>query len=747
MTSVQSAGNTGVHEVIRVLFGLVDAVSRATNADAICEHAVAALISSIRPDRAGVLVFAADGVMRFCASHGLSDAYRAAVEGHSPWPREAANPQPVLVPDALGDMTLAPFHSLFETEGLGALAFIPLVADGRLLGKFMLYYNTPHEFTDEETQFAQTIAHHVAFGLQRLTREHESAALKDQLAAELTAVTRLHEISQGFLERGRMDDVLADILAAAIEITGAAHGTVQIRDVATGELRLVAHRGFQQEFLDFFRQVGLGDTAACAHALESGQRIVVRDVFTDPIFAEPGVQRVMRRAGVRAVISTPLLARTREVLGIISTHFEQPHEPSERELRSLDLVARQAADLVEHAQAGRRRDEALAAESSARAEAEAANRAKDEFIAMVSHELRTPLTAMIGWTKMLRTGQLDPKGSAHALEVIERNLRQQTQILTDLLDVARIVSGKLTLDGQLLEVAPIIEMAVDVVRPTAEAKALTLTTMLDPFAGTVYGDATRLQQVFWNLISNAVKFTPTGGKIDVRLERARGHARVSVTDTGRGIAPEFLPHLFERFQQAETGLARHHGGLGLGLAIARHLVELHGGRIDAFSAGEGQGATFTVDLPLTSADVGTAALDRSRRRRKAPRLANVRVLIVDDHEDTVDFMSAALTEYGAHVRGATSVQEALGVLPDHRPQVLISDLSMPGEDGFSLMRRINAEGLKLTAIALTAHARTQDRERALASGFQMYLSKPVEPSRVGYIIEALVNVEGRALSY
>ena len=546
-------------DIVQVLYKLVDGVSRAPSVEAIYEEALRALMSSVVPDRASILSFDDQGVMRFRVWARLSDTYRTAVEGHSPWRRDTKNPEPVIVPDALADNTLATFFPLFRAEGLGALAFIPLVAQGELLGKFMLYYDKPHDFSTDELKLSQTIAHHVAFGLQRRARE--------------------------------------------------------------------------------------------------------------------------------------------------------------------------------------------AAEEAARAEAETASRAKDEFIAMVSHELRTPLTAMLGWTRMLRAEQLDSKGSAHALEVIERNLRQQTQILTDLLDVSRIVSGKLTLDSQSVELPPIIEMAIDVIRPAAEAKHLTLTTAFDTLAGAVSGDATRLQQIFWNLISNAVKFTPPGGRIDVRLERSNDHVRVSVVDTGRGIVPEFLPHLFQRFQQAETGFARHHGGLGLGLAIVRHLVELHGGHVHASSAGEGQGAAFIVDLPLAaSLPAAIGSVERLVHRNGNPSLANVQVLIVDDHEDTLDFLAAGLRKYGADVSVATSVRAALDALAESAPHVLVSDLSMPGEDGFSLIRRIRTQRKSpwLTAIALTAHARAQDREQALAAGFQMYLSKPVEPARLGYVIEALVTGESEA---
>ena len=726
-------------EIIQALYTLVDHVSRASSVATIYEEALIALMATVMPDRASVLVFDEAGVMRFRAWHALSDTYRAAVDGHSPWARGAVNPQPIVVRDVFADPSLAPFEPVFRAEGIRALAFIPLVGDGQLLGKFMLYYDTSHDLSTDELQLAQTIAHHVAFGLRRRAREQESARLKDQLAADLTAVMRLHEISQRFLEGGKLEELLSQILAAVVEITSADRGTLQLRDPERGTLRLAAHQGFDGEFVDFFAEVDAG-RASCGHAMQSAQRVIVEDVERDPAFADATVQEVMQRAGVRAVQSTPLLSKgTRDVLGMISTHFERRHRPSERDLRLVDLFARQAADVLEHAQAARRREEL-------RAEAEAANRAKDEFIAMVSHELRTPLTAMLGWTRMLRSGQLDAKSSAHALDVIERNVRQQTQILTDLLDVSRIVSGKLTLDLQPVELGPIIEMAVEIIRPAVDAKRLELTTSLDaPGVATVSGDATRLQQVFWNLISNATKFTPAGGRIDVRLERIDDRARVSVIDTGRGIAPEFLPQLFERFQQAETGSARHQGGLGLGLAIVRHLVELHGGRVYASSAGEGQGATFVVELPLTTSHVApTSQLERPEHRNGRPKLSNVRVLIVDDHQDTVDFLAAALLEYGADVDVATSVHVALETLAQRHPHVVVSDLSMPGEDGFSLMQGIRAQDTdarRLTAIALTAHARAQDREKALAAGFQMYLSKPIEPARLGYVIEALLRGE------
>jgi signal transduction histidine kinase len=409
--------------------------------------------------------------------------------------------------------------------------------------------------------------------------------------------------------------------------------------------------------------------------------------------------------------------------------------------RALDEVEQRKRR--EHAEADMRT--LLRREHDARAEAEAANRAKDEFIAVVSHELRTPLTAMLGWTRMLRGGQLDANASKHALEVIERNLRQQTQILTDLLDVSRIISGKLRLDPEVIELRPVIETALDVVRPAADAKDISISTALDARIGVLFADATRLQQVFWNLMSNAVKFTPAGGRVDVRLDRANGHARVSVIDSGPGISPEFLPQLFQRFQQGESGTTRRYGGLGLGLAIVRHIVELHGGQVSACSGGEGTGATFVVELPLETSGsevVRNALSEGAYRRDRNPKLHRIRVLLVDDRQDTVEFLAGALAEYGAEVGVAGSVPEALRILRESRPDVLVSDLSMPGEDGFSLMRRIRSHpggAPSPVAIALTAHARVEDRDNAVASGFDLYLSKPIEPERLAFAIEALVR--------
>jgi signal transduction histidine kinase/ActR/RegA family two-component response regulator len=387
----------------------------------------------------------------------------------------------------------------------------------------------------------------------------------------------------------------------------------------------------------------------------------------------------------------------------------------------------------------------------AKKEAEEANRLKDDFLATVSHELRTPLTAMLGWVHILRNRALDPQRVAHAVEVIERNARAQAQLIEDLLDVSRIVSGKMRLDVQPVDPAELIETAIESVRPAADAKSVQVQKVLDSGAGPISGDAARLQQVIWNLLSNAIKFTPQGGQVQVRLERINSHVEITVNDTGAGISPEFLPYVFERFRQADQKLNRHHGGLGLGLAIVRHLVELHGGEVRVYSQGEGQGATFTVVLPLIvhhqlaedNSRVHPRASIVSRSIEVTQRLDSVRVLIVDDEADTRDLLTMILRQYGAEASSAGSAREAIARLNQQLSDVMVSDIGMPDEDGYELIRQVRAlpaeRGGNTPAIALTAYARVEDRLKAFQAGYQMYIAKPVEPAELVAVIASLLE--------
>jgi PAS domain S-box-containing protein len=390
---------------------------------------------------------------------------------------------------------------------------------------------------------------------------------------------------------------------------------------------------------------------------------------------------------------------------------------------------------------------ALAREQAARAEAEASSRAKDEFIAIVSHELRTPLTAILGWAVLLRSKTHDEDLTRRALETIERNARSQRQLIDDLLDMSRMVAGKTRLDVQQVGLPAIIEAAIESVRPAASAKAISLDMVSDPDTPAVSGDPGRLQQVVWNLVANAVKFTPTGGRVQILLEPRGSEAEIVVSDTGQGIEPALLPHVFERFRQGEHGTTRAHGGLGLGLAIVRHLVELHGGTVSVSSAGTGMGATFTVTLPIrVSAKVqppaspGAPAPARPLVSTALWRLDGVHILVVDDDPESRTVLAAILTDYGARVTLAESAADALARLAATTFDVLISDVEMPGEDGYSLIGKMRSMAVDLPAIALTAYARPEDRMRALAAGFETHVAKPVEPNELVAVVARFVQL-------
>jgi signal transduction histidine kinase/ActR/RegA family two-component response regulator len=400
----------------------------------------------------------------------------------------------------------------------------------------------------------------------------------------------------------------------------------------------------------------------------------------------------------------------------------------------------------------------LEAERRALREAEDANRTKDEFLATLSHELRTPLTAILGWARMLSGGQLDEANTARALATIERNAKAQSQLIEDILDVSRVITGKLRLEVQPVNLASVIEAAINAVLPAADAKGIRLQRVLDTGASMVSGDPARLQQVIWNLLSNAIKFTPKDGRVQIKLERVNSHVEITVTDNGQGIGPDILPYVFERFRQADSSTTRAHGGLGLGLAIVRHLVEMHGGTVRAESRGDDQGATFTISLPLVvmrAFDVRRAS-DAERVHPTASadvpfdcpsELEGLRLLVVDDEADTRTLLKAVLEQCGATVIAVASAGEALAALRETRPDVLISDLGMPGEDGYSLIKKVRAlspeDGGQTPSAALTAYARVEDRMKVLRAGFQIHIPKPVEPAE---LITVVANLAGRTVA-
>ena len=392
----------------------------------------------------------------------------------------------------------------------------------------------------------------------------------------------------------------------------------------------------------------------------------------------------------------------------------------------------------------------LEQERIAREEAERNSRLKDEFIATLSHELRTPLNAILGWSQLLGRGLLDAAESQEAVVSIERNARAQTQLIEDLLDMSRIISGKMRLDVQLVEPASFIEAAVATVRPAAAAKEIQLVTQNKANVGSVLGDPTRLQQVIWNLLSNAIKFTPQNGEVKIIVQRLNSHLEIVIRDTGQGISPEFLPYVFDRFRQADGTTTRRFGGLGLGLSIVKQLIELHGGHVEARSEGDGRGSSFVVSLPINNTQLTPPKQDRARpalrsNELKSPQelqsLQGLKLLVIDDEPDALSYLERVLAMCGAEVRTGASAAAALASIDDFHPDVLISDISMPDVDGYSLIQELRQTKHNLPAIALTAFARTEDRTRSLRAGFSAHISKPVEPAE---LVATVAAVAGRA---
>lgn len=460
------------------------------------------------------------------------------------------------------------------------------------------------------------------------------------------------------------------------------------------------------------------------------------------IARDTGELEIIRQLGVVSWAGVPLTVqgRTFGAITVASTDPARRFDPAD--LALLEELARRASVAVDNA---RLFDMA----QTERARAEEANRAKDLFLSTLSHELRTPLTAILGWTRMLRTGALPEDKRVKGLETIERNARAQVALIEDILDLSRIITGKLRLDLQPVELATVVEAAAETVRPAADARGVRLQLALDPDAGTIYGDPGRLQQVVWNLLTNAVKFTPKGGRVSVWLRRESSHVEVTVADTGQGIDAALLPYVFDRFRQGDASTTRTHGGLGLGLAIVKHLMELHGGTIEAASAGEGRGATFTARVPIAPLRASTTPAGETSPRG-APdfecptELAGLKVLVVDDEVDAREWVGSLLEHCRAVVTTAGSAAEALEALHAARPDLIISDIGMPGEDGFSLIKKIRAltpaDGGRTPAIALTAYARMEDRTRAMVAGFNMHVSKPIEPAE---LLITIANLAGR----
>lgn len=594
------------------------------------------------------------------------------------------------------------------------------------------------ELEEELRKAKENLEEQVAERTKEL-RESEGRlfSILEHSAADLKAMRRLNEIGTRCARNGDdRESCLDEVLRVAIEISGADKGNIQLVDPGSGLLSLANQVGFDDEFLEFFSDGR--QPAACTTALKSQQRVIVEDVRHSALFIGTLSLETMLQAQVRAVQSTPLISSTGTVLGVISTHFSTTHRPTEQELRLMDLLARQAADYLERKNVEHEREELLAREHELRQTAEEANRLKDEFLAIMSHELRNPLNVILGYAELLLRSE-EIKGSAglrRMADAVKRNAVAQSKLIRDLLDLSRLRSGKLELNRETVSPVVSIHNAIETVRLDAEGKNIQVEVEAPEEPVFVQADPVRLEQVIWNLLNNAVKFTPPAGHIAVRLRTEPEGIVLSVEDNGQGIDASFLPHIFEIFRQAESGANRSQSGMGIGLAVVQQLVELHGGSVNAHSDGLGRGASFTIRLPRSIeskspagplAELGIDSLD------------GMYVLVVDDSEDTTEMVRCLLEIGGANVTAITSGFEALHIASEKQFDVVLSDISMPGMDGFEFLSRLRTvPGYEhLPVVALTGFGRPEDVQRAQKQGFYAHLTKPFDIQALASLLKKL----------
>jgi signal transduction histidine kinase/CheY-like chemotaxis protein len=588
--------------------------------------------------------------------------------------------------------------------------------------------------------------------IARQRAEQELIATKEALEEETRILEILNRAGATLASQLDLESVVQTVTDAGTELSGAKFGAFfyTVADEHGGVFTLYTLSGAPREAFEKFGHPRA--TPIFAPTFRGEGVIRIGDVKKDPRYGQWAPYHGMPpgHLPVSSYLAVPVASRSGATIGGLLFGHDQPDVFSERTERIIVGLAAQAAIAIDNATLFEAAKRSADAERAARADVERVSLMKDEFLATLSHELRTPLNAVLGWAEMLLARTSAESDSRHGLETIARNARAQAQMIEDLLDMNRVVSGKIRLDVQQTDLASVVAAAVESVRPSAEAKGILLRTLIDPFAGLVYGDPNRLQQVVWNLASNAVKFTAKGGRVDVMLARVNSHIEITVSDTGVGIDPEFVPFIFERFRQADSSTTRKYSGLGLGLSIVKQLVELHGGTVRVESAGLGRGAAFFVLLPLQVVRDGRrehpSAPSLPVMRRDEINLSGVTVLVVDDENDARDLVKHVLLQAEATVLTASSADEALALVRTQRPDVIVSDIGMPDKDGYELMREVRrlpaTEGGKTPGLALTAFARSEDRTRALLAGYQVHLAKPIDSHELVVTIGSLVGRAG-----
>jgi PAS domain S-box-containing protein len=676
------------------------------------------------------------------AQSPTSALYIVLNNGKSMWASE--------LPDSLLEASIkdAELLRLLRSLGLKSYIMAPLVVRGKTLGAITLASaESGRRYNEEDLAFAEQLAHRVALALDnsKLYEATRQALQVREQALELhrsveERLSLLVKASDRLIGSPTLSEVLPSTMSLSRELIAADAYAVWRLDIPQGRWQIVSSSGLSEAFQQFVVALN-GQTPT-----ELAAPYICEDVYDDPMLT--GRIDLHKLEGIQSLLAAPLNINGK-LLGTISFYYHQKHHFSEMEIRVATALSNMAAAAIASA-------ELYEEQTRLRADAEEANRIKDEFLATVSHELRTPLNAIVGWTQILRMKNYSQDAFPQAIEVIERNARLQAQIINDIMDVSRIITGKLRLEVQPVQLDSVITAAVDTVRPATEAKGVRIELILDSATPPVTGDANRLQQVIWNLLSNAVKFTPKGGRIQIRLERVRSSVEIIISDSGIGISAEFLPYVFDRFRQADSSTSRQQGGLGLGLAIVRHLIEAHGGTVQVFSEGIGKGATFSVRLPVVAgfakphqprAVANRGMIEERSSSLKLPSLQGLKLLIVDDEADARDLLQTMLAPCGAEIFTASTAAEALDQLKQLRPDLLVSDIGLPEEDGYTLIRKIRAleegQGGKIPAIALTAYARSEDRVRALSSGYQLHVQKPVELEELAFAIASLSGRVGR----
>nr|WP_242030305.1 response regulator [Coleofasciculus sp. FACHB-501] len=640
-----------------------------------------------------------------------------------------------------------PKIEMARSLGMTAYTCHPLLAHGQLMGTLSFGTRNRIRFETDEIELMKVVCDQVAIALERaqmLTRQRQYTS----------RLQRLAEASVSINSTLSLDEMLSLITAQSREIIGTHQSVTSITVGENWEqaINSVSLSDKYAQWRDYSETTDGSGIYALVCSMKRPMRMTQAELEAHPAWRGFG-KAADQHPPMRGWLAVPLIGRNGKNIGLIQLSDKYEGEFTEEDEAILVQMAQMASAAIDNAQLYQ--------------ESQQANRMKDEFLAILSHELRSPLNPILGWTQLLRTRKFDQATTARAIETIERNAKLQTQLIDDLLDVSRIIRGKVGLNISPINLVSTLEAAIDTVRLAADAKSIQLQSFLDPSVGLVSGDSSRIQQVVWNLLSNAIKFTPEGGRVEIRLSMVSGqksfanerelmtneglrtyrnYAQIQVLDTGKGIRADFLPHVFDYFRQADGSTTRKHGGLGLGLAIVHHLVELHGGTVYAESPGEGQGATFTVILPLIKSEAKKLTMEEdvllgSESSVGSALLDGVRVLVVDDDTDTREFLTFMLEQYGAEAIAAASAQEAFERIPQVRPDVLVSDIGMPDEDGYSLLGKVRkldaSQGGETPAIALTAYAREEDRTQALSAGFQMHLAKPVEPDELANVVAKL----------